>query len=112
MALHAIELLVFQVPDTRHKIESQQMTERENDFGIPMSIRGMLTNLQDGVIVQEPIKDVQHLTGATRNHSGTKHGRLDRDMGVNTDRLLVVAVIPWVIGREETTGPYPKALRI
>ncbi len=37
--VHAIQLLVLEVPDTRHKIEAQQMTQSKNDLGVTVGIR-------------------------------------------------------------------------
>src|SRR5262249_21354327 len=75
-------------------------------------IRGVLTDVQNRIIVEQAIKDVQRLPGATRNHFGAKDRVLVRDMGVNADGLLVIAVIPRIIGCQKTTRPYPKPLRI
>ena len=110
--VHAIQLLVFEVPDTRHKIEAQQVTQGKDDLGVAVGIRRMLANLQNRVVFQQPIEDVRGLAGATRNHLGAKDGGLVGDVGVDADGLLVVAVIPWVIGRQQTAGPHAKALGI
>src|SRR2546422_4981410 len=60
--VQAIQLLVFEVTDARHKIKAQQVTQGKNDLGVAVGIRGMLADLQNRVVFQETIKDVQRLT--------------------------------------------------
>jgi len=45
-----VELLILQIPNTRHKVEAEQMAKRENDFRLSVGIGGMFPYFQDGVV--------------------------------------------------------------
>src|SRR6476646_2340509 len=49
-SVNPIQLLVLEVPDTRHKVEPQQVTEGKDILGNAVGIRRMLTNLQNRVV--------------------------------------------------------------
>src|SRR5215510_5047737 len=48
-AVKAVPLLVFEVPDARHKIEAQQVTQGKDDLSVAVGIRRMLANLQNRI---------------------------------------------------------------
>src|SRR5882724_2072753 len=72
----------------------------------------MRANWQNRVVFQETIQDVQRLTRATGNHLGAVDAILVGDVRIDPNGLVVVPVIAWVIGRQETASPDAKALRI
>ncbi|GLQ31505.1 hypothetical protein GCM10007876_19840 [Litoribrevibacter albus] len=48
--VNTVKLLIFEIPNARHKVESEQMTECEDDFGIAMCIGGVLPDFQNRVV--------------------------------------------------------------
>lgn len=110
MSINPIKLLIFQIPNTGHEIESQQMTERKDNLGVAMSIGRMLTNFENRIVVEQPVKDIQGFTGATGNYLSAEDRILIGDMGVDANSLLVVAIVAGVIGCQQTAGANAKTL--
>ena len=71
--VNTVKLLIFEIPNARHKVESEQMTECEDDFGIAMCIGGVLPDFQNRVVFQQAVQNIQRFTRATGNNLGAEH---------------------------------------
>ncbi len=112
ISIYPIQLLIFEIANTRHEVVAQQVTEGEDDLSIAVGIGRVLANLEDSVVFQQSIQDVQRFAWTTGDHLGAEDGVLVRDMGVDADGLLVVAVITRIVGGQQAAGPNRKELRI
>ena len=71
--VNTVKLLIFEIPNAWHKVESEQMTECEDDFGIAMCIGGVLPDFQNRVVLQQAVQNIQRFTRATGNNLGAEH---------------------------------------
>ncbi len=110
--INPIQLLILEIPDTRHKVEPQQVTQGKDILGEAEGIRRMLPNFQNRVVVKQTIKDIESLARATGNDLRAEDGILVGDVGVDADGLLVITVVSRVIRSQEAAGPHAKALGI
>ena len=111
-SVNPVQWLILEIPDARHKIASQPMTQGKDDLGISVGIRWVRTDLQNRVIFKQTIKDVEGLARAARNHLGAENGILIGDVSIDADGFLAITVISRVIGSQQAAGSDAEALGI
>src|SRR5580700_5686879 len=81
-------------------------------LGIAACIDVMPLWLQDRVVKQEPREYVEGFAASARDHLVVKGAHLVGGVGIDRDRLIVVAEVAGIKGPEQRALPHRKALPI